>query len=111
MEDVANCLSVMVRWVIRFAPLGVMGLVFNAIATSGLSTLLGYLQLVVLLVGVMAFVALVVNPLMVFVMIRLQPLSPGVPVPAGKRHHRLLHPQLGRQYPGEHGPVRKAGAG
>ena len=73
MEDVANALSVMVRWVIRFAPLGVMGLVFNAIATSGLSTLLGYLQLVVLLVGVMAFVALVVNPLMVFVMIRRNP--------------------------------------
>ena len=35
MEDVANALSVMVRWVIRFAPLGVMGLVFNAIAASG----------------------------------------------------------------------------
>ena len=73
MEDVANALSVMVRWVIRFAPLGVMGLVFNAIAASGLSTLLGYLQLVALLVGVMAFVALVVNPLMVFVMIRRNP--------------------------------------
>ena len=73
MGDLANALSALVRWVIRFAPLGVMGLVFNAIASSGLSTLLGYLRLVALLVGVMAFVALVVNPLIVFVMIRRNP--------------------------------------
>ena len=45
MGDLANALSALVRWVIRFAPLGVMGLVFNAIASSGLSTLLGYLRL------------------------------------------------------------------
>ena len=73
MGDLANALSALVRWVIRFAPLGVMGLVFNAIASSGLGTLLGYLRLVALLVGVMAFVALVVNPLIVFVMIRRNP--------------------------------------
>lgn len=65
--DVADAVSQVVRWVIKLAPLGVMGLVFNAIATTGLDSLKNYLQIIVLLVGVMGFVALVVNPLIVFI--------------------------------------------
>ena len=71
--NVADALSQVVRWVINFAPLGIMGLVFDSIATQGLETLLGYGQLILLLVGAMAFLALVVNPLIVFIAIRKNP--------------------------------------
>ena len=67
-SNVAEAISQLVRWIIKFAPLGVMGLVFNAIATSGIKTLLSYGQLILLLVGTMFFVALVVNPIIVYVM-------------------------------------------
>ncbi|MEG0292326.1 MAG: serine/threonine transporter SstT [Anaerovoracaceae bacterium] len=72
-SDMADSVSQLVRWVIKFAPLGVMGLVFNAIATSGLKSLLTYGKLILLLVGVMAFVALVVNPIIVFITTRENP--------------------------------------
>ena len=72
-SNVSDALSQIVRWVINFAPLGIMGLVFDSIATQGLGTLLGYGQLIILLVGSMAFLALVVNPLITFIMIRKNP--------------------------------------
>ena len=50
-----------------------MGLVFNSIATSGLSTLLGYGKIILLLVCTMLFDALIVNPLLVFIKIRRNP--------------------------------------
>ncbi len=65
--DVAEAVSCVVRWVIKFAPLGVMGLVFNTIVTSGLGALLGYAKLIGLLVGVMAIDALIINPIIVYV--------------------------------------------
>lgn len=71
--DIANGISQVVKWVIKFAPLGVMGLVFNAISTSGIESLARYLQIIALLVGVMAFVALVVNPVIVFALTRQNP--------------------------------------
>lgn len=73
LSDIAEAVSQVVRWVIKCAPLGVMGLVFNAIATSGIRTLLGYGQLILLLVGTMLFTALVVNPIIVFLTIRENP--------------------------------------
>ncbi len=72
-SDFAEALSEMVRIVINFAPLGIMGLVFDSIATSGIQSLLSYGQLLLVLVGCMLFVALVVNPIIVFVKIRQNP--------------------------------------
>ncbi len=72
-SNVSDALSQVVRWIINFAPFGIMGLVFDSIATQGLETLLGYGQLIVLLVGSMAFIALVINPLIVFIGIRKNP--------------------------------------
>lgn len=72
-EDIANAVSQAVRWVIKLAPLGVMGLVFNAISTTGLSSLKAYGTIILLLVGTMFFVALVVNPIIVFINIRRNP--------------------------------------
>lgn len=73
LSDVAEAVSQVVRWVIKFAPLGVMGLVFNAIATSGIGTLLGYGKLIILLVGTMLVDALVINPIIVYLNIRKNP--------------------------------------
>lgn len=69
----ADALSQMVRWVIGFAPLGIMGLVFESIAVSGIESLLSYGQLLAVLLGTMFFIALVVNPLIVFINIRKNP--------------------------------------
>ena len=73
LRDISDAVSQLVRWIIRFAPLGVMGLVFDSIAVSGLSTLLEYGKLIVLLVGTMFFDALIINPIMVYVGIRENP--------------------------------------
>ena len=73
LSDIADAVSMVVRWVIRFAPLGVLGLVFSAIADSGIGTLLSYGKLIALLVGVMLFDALIVNPIIVYVKIRENP--------------------------------------
>lgn len=72
-SNFSDALSQIVRWVINFAPLGIMGLVADTIATNGTGALLDYGKLLVLLVGCMGFVALVVNPIITFVMIRQNP--------------------------------------
>lgn len=72
-EDLSNGVTLIVRVVIRFAPLGIFGLVSATLAQSGLDALLGYLHLLVVLIGCMLFVALVVNPLIVFWKIRRNP--------------------------------------
>ena len=71
--DVSHAISWVVRLVIRFAPFGVMGLVADAILTSGWDVLLQYVQLLGLLIGCMLVVALVVNPLIVWFMTRRNP--------------------------------------
>ena len=71
--QISDALSQIVRWIINCAPFGVMGLVFTTISEQGLESLLSYGQLILLLVGSMAFVALVVNPLITFIGIRRNP--------------------------------------
>ena len=65
-KDVAGAVTHVVQWVIRFAPFGIMGLVADAIATSGIEALFGYAKLLGILLGAFFFVALVMNPLLVF---------------------------------------------
>ena len=72
-SNVSDALSQVVVWVINFAPLGIMGLVIDTIVTSGIASLLSYGKLILLLLGCMVFVALVVNPIMVYVSIRQNP--------------------------------------
>ena len=62
-----------VRIVIRCAPIGIFGLVASTFATEGLELLVNYAQLLILLVGSMLFVALVLNPLIVWFCIRKNP--------------------------------------
>ncbi|MDF2615078.1 MAG: Na+/serine symporter [Clostridia bacterium] len=72
-SNVSDALSTIVRWVINFAPLGIAGLVFDAIATGGIESLVSYGYLLLVLVGCMVFVALVVNPIITFIGIRKNP--------------------------------------
>lgn len=71
--ELSDAISRVVQVIIRFAPLGVFGLVAESVATTGLSALLGYSQLLLVLVGAMLFIALVVNPLIVALTIRRNP--------------------------------------
>ena len=66
LEDISNALAKVVHWVISMAPFGIFGLVAATLATSGLSALVGYGRLLAVLIGCMVFVALVVNPLIVY---------------------------------------------
>ncbi|WP_373897642.1 serine/threonine transporter SstT [Haloimpatiens sp. FM7315] len=72
-NNFSDALSKMVKWIINLAPLGIMGLVFDAITTSGIKALLGYGRLLMLLIGCMLFVALVANPIIVYLNIRKNP--------------------------------------
>jgi serine/threonine transporter len=72
-QDLADAVTNVVRVVIRLAPIGIFGLVSSTIATTGFEVLAGYLHVLVVLIGSMLFVALVVNPLIVFWKIRSNP--------------------------------------
>ncbi|MCD2511803.1 serine/threonine transporter SstT [Comamonas endophytica] len=71
--DLSNSISTIIQGVIRCAPLGIFGLVATTFADAGTAALLGYAHLLTVLVGCMLFVALVVNPLIVFAKIRRNP--------------------------------------
>ncbi len=73
LDDLSNGVTLIVRVVIRFAPLGIFGLVASTLATSGFGALLGYAHLLLVLIGCMLFVALVVNPAIVFWKLRRNP--------------------------------------
>lgn len=71
--DMAGGVSYIVKMVIRFAPLGIFGLVANTIATTGFATLWSYSHLLLVLLGAMAIVAFVVNPILVGIRMKKNP--------------------------------------
>jgi serine/threonine transporter len=73
LNDISGAVSGVVKLVIRFAPIGIFGLVSNTIATTGFSAFAGYGQLLEVLLGSMLIIALIVNPIIVFVMTRKNP--------------------------------------
>ena len=73
LENLSDAISQIVRWIISCAPFGVLGLVFDSISQLGVSSLVSYGRLILLLVGTMAFVALVVNPILAFLFLRRNP--------------------------------------
>lgn len=72
-HDMAEAISSIVKLVIRFAPLGIMGLVANTVATTGFETLGEFSHLVLVLLGSMLIIALIVNPLIVYFIMRKNP--------------------------------------
>jgi len=71
--DVADAFSTAIKWVINFAPFGIMGLVFTTVATTGVKALLDYGHIILVLVACMLVSALIINPLIVFINIRQNP--------------------------------------
>ncbi len=71
--DASEAVTKAVRFVINLAPFGILGLVFSAVSTSGLAIFTEYGKLLLILVGCMLFCALVINPIMVFIVIRKNP--------------------------------------
>ena len=73
LQDVSNAISTAVRWVIELAPFGILGLVFNNVSTNGLEIFTSYGRLLALLVGCMLFMALVVSPAIVAILLHRNP--------------------------------------
>ncbi|MDZ5016918.1 cation:dicarboxylase symporter family transporter, partial [Clostridium perfringens] len=71
--NISDAISQVVRWIINLAPFGIMGLVYDSISKQGIESLLKYGQLILVLVGCMAFFALVINPIITFIAIRKNP--------------------------------------
>ena len=73
LEDISDAVSIAVQWVISCAPFGIMGLIFTTISEQGLGALVDYGRLILVLVGSMAVVAFIINPLVTFVCVRKNP--------------------------------------
>ena len=71
--DCANAVTLIVKGIIQFAPIGIMGLVFTSVSESGIGIFTQYGQLILLLVGCIAFVAFVTDPIIAAVALRRNP--------------------------------------
>lgn len=72
-RQLADAVSLVVQWVIQFAPIGIMGLVYASVSESGLEIFATYGCLILLLVGCMLTVMLLINPLITFCLLRTNP--------------------------------------
>lgn len=73
LSNTADAVSAIVRWIINLAPFGIMGLVFTNVVSNGLAIFTQYGKLLLLLVGTMLFMALVINPIIIFIYLRCNP--------------------------------------
>ena len=73
LQDTAEAVSTIVRWIINLAPFGILGLVYTNVGSNGLSVFTQYGQLLLLLVGTMLTMALVINPLIIFLYLHCNP--------------------------------------
>ena len=71
--DISDAVGHVVRWIISLAPFGIFGLVYTAVSTNGLEIFTEYGVLLLVLVGCMFFIALVANPLAVYICTRKNP--------------------------------------
>lgn len=73
LHDVSHAITTIVRVVIRLAPIGIFGLVAGNLAEFGFSALKGYAQILTVLLGSMLIMALIINPLIVWIKTRRNP--------------------------------------
>lgn len=73
LNDFSEAVTFAVRTVISCAPFGIMGLVFSTVSESGLGIFTEYGKVLGVLVGCMAFVAFVLNPIIVWTQIKDNP--------------------------------------
>ena len=74
-HDLSSVVTRVVKWVIQFAPFGILGLVFSTVSENGLSVFTTYGHLLLLLVGCMLVNAFVFNPLLSFILTKKNPYS------------------------------------
>ena len=72
-SDFSEVITLAVKWVIQFAPFGILGLVFSAVSESGLEIFTTYGHLLLLLVGCMLANTLIFNPLLSYLIMRQNP--------------------------------------
>lgn len=72
-HDLSDVITKVVKWVIQFAPFGILGLVFNTVSENGLTVFTTYGHLLLLLVGCMLANTLIFNPLISFIMLKCNP--------------------------------------
>lgn len=72
-SDFASVVAKAVAWIIQVAPFGIMGLVFSAVAESGLAIFADYGVLLAVLVGTMFVMAFIVNPLIGYIFLKRNP--------------------------------------
>ncbi len=65
--DFSEAITKVVKWVIALAPFGILGLVANTVAETGFAALAGYARILLVLIGCMLFIALIANPIIVFI--------------------------------------------
>ena len=70
---ISDAVSKAVRWVINLAPFGILGLVYASVSTSGTDIFFEYGHLILVLVACMLVIALITNPLIVWVCTRKNP--------------------------------------
>ena len=75
LQNISDAVNKVMYWIIRLAPIGIFGLTLHAFVSTGLENLAAYLHVLLAIVGAMAFMALVLNPLIVFFAIRKNPYS------------------------------------
>ena len=73
LQNMADSVTFVVTIVVRMAPIGIFGLVTSTVATTGFDALLGYSHLLMVLIGAMLFIALITNPILVFILTRKNP--------------------------------------
>ena len=73
LADLSSAITSIVRVVIRLAPIGIFGLVAGNLAESGISALAGYARILTVLVSSMLIMALLINPLIVWLRTRRNP--------------------------------------
>lgn len=71
--NLSDAISNVVKWIIQFAPFGVMGIVFTTVSINGISIFTSYGKLILELVLTMMFVMLVSNPFIIFLCTRKNP--------------------------------------
>lgn len=73
LQILADITSKIVEWIINLAPLGILGLVYTTISGKGFQALKSYGILLLVLIASMLIVALIINPLITFIMLRKNP--------------------------------------
>ena len=73
LNDIAEVFSKIVYFIIQFAPIGVMGLVFTSVCESGLSIFSQYGELILLIVGCILIMAFIINPLISALLLKRNP--------------------------------------